>query len=347
MQMFKQFMLTISTLLLLASIPFFFWPSVAKTENQAQTTGLPMKVARYYWPGMYWVEIAAYKGWFKEAGLNVELIDTNHNYFASLQNTVDGKIDSGGFSLFDVMNFNAAGADLVMVVNCDNSFGAEAIVAKPVITTIAQLKGKTIGVDKGSYTEYILDIVLRQHGLKATDVAKIQLPGEQAAEEFGKGELDAITTWEPEVSATVTKWHGRKLFDTSEIPGISPNGQAFRRNFIKERPGDVQAYINVWHKTTLFIKENPQQAFAIIAGIYAVTPDEVEQFTRLDQIHTLRKNITAFSYGSGFQSLHGTAQQINHFLIEQGVIEQPLDSTEFIDARFIRTLNHSLRQKTL
>jgi hypothetical protein len=44
--MLKPFMLTTCTLLLLASIPFFFCPSVTETENQAQTTGLPVKVTR-------------------------------------------------------------------------------------------------------------------------------------------------------------------------------------------------------------------------------------------------------------------------------------------------------------
>jgi ABC-type nitrate/sulfonate/bicarbonate transport system substrate-binding protein len=64
----------------------------APVENTPQPSGEVMKVAKYYWPGMYWVEIAESKGWFREAGLNVELIDTNPDYFQSLQDTADGKI---------------------------------------------------------------------------------------------------------------------------------------------------------------------------------------------------------------------------------------------------------------
>lgn len=43
----------------------------------------PIRVSAYYWPSMYWVDIANKKGWFKEAGLNVEAVDTNANFFAS------------------------------------------------------------------------------------------------------------------------------------------------------------------------------------------------------------------------------------------------------------------------
>ncbi|WP_028865425.1 ABC transporter substrate-binding protein [Psychromonas aquimarina] len=343
--MIKKFLITSTALLLVIIIAMLTWQSAPEIENQAETTGLPMKVARYYWPGMYWVEIADKKGWFKEAGLNVELIDTNPDYYGSLQDVVNGKINSHGFSLFDVMSFNAVGADLVMVINCDNSSGAEAIVAKPAITAITDLKGKTIGVDIESYTEYILDTVLKRNGLIPADVNKIQLAGEQAAEEFSKGRLDAVVTWEPVVSEAVKQQHGRKLFDTSEIPGISPNGQVFRRSFIEQRPGDVQAYVNVWHRTTLFIKENPKEAFAIIAGIYKVTTDEVQDFARLDQILDLRDNITSFSYGAGFESMHGTARYIDNFLIDKGVSKGHLDSTKFIDATFIRSLMHSVQQE--
>ena len=134
------------------------------------------------------------------------------------------------------------------------------------------------------------------------------------------------------------KANGRKLFDTSEIPGISPNGQTFHRSFIEERPEDVQVYVNVWHKTTQFIKENPKEAFGIIADIYKVTLGEVQAFAQVDKILYLRDNLTAFSYGAGFESLHGTARQINNFMIKEGMIDKQLDSTEFLDARFIRTL---------
>ncbi len=345
--MSKKLVVVSGILLVLFMVGFVWWQSSPKVEAGPKTTGLPMKVAHYYWPGMYWIEIANKKGWFEEAGLNIELVDSNPNYWGFLQDTVDGKIDNNNFTLFDLIQFNAAGADLIMVTNGDNSTGIDAIVAKSSIATIADLKGKTIGVDKGTYLEYILDVVLRRYGLKPSDVTKVKIAGERAAEEFGKGKLDAIVTWEPVVSEAIAQGNGRKIFNTSEIPGISPAGLVFHRGFIKERPGDVQAYVNVWHKTTLFIKENPDEAFGLIAEIYDVSPDEVQAFSRLNQILALRENLTSFSYGAGFESLHGTALQINNFLIDQDVTKTQLDSMEFIDATFIRALNHSLQQEAL
>ena len=164
----------------------------------------------------------------------------------------------------------------------------------------------------------------------------------KVVDEVIKKNVDAVVVWEPVVTEIIKKANGRKLFDTSEIPGISPNGTAFRRSFIDERPGDVQAYVNVWFKTTLFIKENPREAFGIISQIYSQTPGEVQAFTQKDKILDLRENIVAYSFGSGFDSLHGAARKINNFLIENGITDKQMDSTEFIDARFLRILSESI-----
>ncbi len=317
---------------------YFLWQQYTPKEEGPKTTGLPMRVARYYWPGEYWVEIADKKGWFKEAGLNIQIIDTNPDYYKSLQDMVNGKIDVQGFSLFDVMSFNAGGADLALVINADTSLGSEAVVARQDIENIQDLRGKTIGVDISSYTDYILGVALNRAGLSTDDVTRINVPGEKAADEFIKGTIDAVVTWEPIVTEIIEKANGRKLFDTSEVPGISPNGQTFHRSFIEERPEDVQAYVNVWHKTTQFMKENPKDAFGIIADIYKITPGEAQAFAQVDKILYLRDNLTAFSYGAGFESLHGTARQINNFMINKGMTDKRFDSTEFLDARFIRAL---------
>ena len=81
----------------------------------SKTSGLPIKIARSYWPGTYWIDIADKKGWFAEASLNVELIDITADYVGSIDKTVARKIDTNSFTLFDLVKFNAKGAGLVMV----------------------------------------------------------------------------------------------------------------------------------------------------------------------------------------------------------------------------------------
>ena len=89
------------------------------------------------------------------------------------------------------------------------------------------------------------------------------------------------------------------------------------------------------------MKENPKEAFGIIAQVYDSTPGDVQAFGLLDKILDLRENTVSYSFGSGFESLHGAARKMNNFLIKNEVTDRQLDSTEFIDGRFLRTLSEN------
>ncbi|MDM8549661.1 ABC transporter substrate-binding protein [Desulfobacterales bacterium HSG2] len=307
-----------------------------KREERPKTTGKRMKVAKSYWPGLYWVAIADRKGWFEEAGLNVEVIDIYPDFIKSMNDMAEGKMDVSEFVLFDFMKFKLRGFDLVAVINNDISF-ADAIVAKSGIESIAGLKGKRVGLQKESFQEFMLSMVLEGNKLKPDDVIMAETQAEDT-EPFLRGAVDAIITWEPHVSEAVKKGNGRIIFNSSEIFGLIPDIIAFHRKFIKERPEDVQAFVKVWHKSTEFIKQNPGEAFGIIAGIYNKTPDEVQAFTRHVRILDMRDNRASFSFAAGFESLHGTARKISNFMIKKGMTKKRLDSTEFLDGRFIRRL---------
>ena len=100
-------------------------------RNPASPAPPPIKVAVQYWPGIYWLGIADEKGWFKEAGLNVQLVDTNTDYFASVKDFAKGRFDVNNLVLYDLLDSLAGGADLVGVINVDYSTGAEKLIARP------------------------------------------------------------------------------------------------------------------------------------------------------------------------------------------------------------------------
>lgn len=310
----------------------------SEEDARPKLTGLPIKAARYYWPGMYWVEIADKKGWFKEAGLNVELIDANPDYYKSLEDIASGVLDTNNFYLFDLLRYNLKGAGLVGVVYTDTSFGIDGIVAKQGIDTVRALQGKTIGVTLDSSHEYILSIVLQRNSLRLEDVTLVDMPGEKTLDAFLAGKIDAFVSWEPLLTEAVDKGKGIRLFDTSEIPGALPAVTVFSRKFIEERPADAQVFIGVWHKTAEFIKKNPQEAFEIIADIYKKSFAEAAGLAQMDKIVGLDDNVIAFSYGAGFESLHGAMRRINRFMLKKGIADIELDTLELLDDRFIHAL---------
>lgn len=306
-------------------------------EEKLQTSGEVMKVSVDYWPGNFWINIAEHKGWFEEAGLNVELINIHGKFIESQQDFINKKTDVHQLVLYDFVKFYEQGNQIKAVVDADITLGADGIVAKEDIKDVADLEGKTIGVIPNSFLEFMLDVALKKSDLSLEDVNLVEFYGEEI-DVFVNGDIDAIVTWEPFMSQAVKKSGGNKIFDTSEVQGVLSNVISFHQSFIDERPNDVQVYVNTWYRTTEFIKENPNEAFDIVADIYDVPVDDVSAFAKQVKILDLRDNEIAFSYATSFESLHGTSREINNFMIKQGITEKRLDGVDFLDSRFIKEI---------
>ena len=338
MALMRRSLLAGAVLVALASLlTWFTWRQLHPTVRAPKTSGFPLRVVRAYRPGQFWVELAERQGWFQEAGLHVELAEPapDDAGFAAL---AAGTADAQAGALFDLIAARLHDADLVMIVNCDQSFGADGIVSRADIESVQGLRGKRIGVARGTAAEFLLSVVLQRRGLRLQDVAPVDLRGQALVDGFAYGDVDAVVAAEPLLTEVVRRGSGRRLFDTSELPGVAADGYAVRRELIERRAADAQAFVAVWHRAATFLREHPEEAFAILAEAYQKRPGAIQAFAQRFALPGLRENLTAFAYARGFESLHGAARHINAFLIQQGATDQELDSTEFLDAQFLRAL---------
>lgn len=309
-----------------------------RVPASAPPAGPPIRVGAYYWPGMYWVDIAHKKGWFKEAGLNVERVDTNADYFASFDAFFADKLDIVGFTQFDFILHNARGRHAVGFLACDYSNGAEVLVARAGINRIKDLAGKTLGLSKATYLEYIWAAAARQAGLKPDAARIVDTPGETAGKLLADGEADAILTWEPYATQALTAAKGARLFDTTQTAGLSWSVYAAKPEFLARRAAEVRAFVRVWLRTTQFMRENPDAAYAIVAEVNKKSLAEVRDFATKDHVLDLRDNLTAFSFATGYNSLHGSTRQMNDYLAQHGLVTARLETTGLFDPRFVSEL---------
>lgn len=298
------------------------------------STGPTIRLAAYYWPGMYWVDIAAAKGWFAEAGLDVRVVDTNPDYYGSLTDVVEGRLDVAGFTLFDQLSQIAAGHDLTAVAVLDVSVGIEKLVGRPGLERLEDLAGRRLGLPRGTYMEYQFETAAHQFGLDPAAVQVVDLAAELAPGALARGEVDAIFTWEPYASQAVAAG-GRTLFDSSRIPGLSSSVLALRPEFVRARRADVAAMLRVWHRATQFLHEHPAEAFRIVADTNRQPIEDVARLPQQDRILDLEENYRSFSYPAGFDSLHGSLRRINDFLVDKGRTSRHFNSQAILDPSFV------------
>lgn len=88
------------------------------------------------------------------------------------------------------------------------------------ITQLSQLKGKRIGVHRGSSSHYLLVQAVRKAGLQWTDIQPIWLSPADARAAFQKGAIDAWAIWDPYYASTQVE-DKAKVLTTGQ--SLSPN----------------------------------------------------------------------------------------------------------------------------
>ncbi len=289
------------------------------------------------WPGWFPWQVAFEQGLFSDASLDVEL-----KYFESYTDSLNalkaGQIDANAQTLNDTIASVAAGSEQVVVLTNDNSTGNDQIIVKPGISTIAELKGKKIGVEEGTVDHFLLLLGLEKAGLGSEDISLQPLLTDAAAAAFSAGRLDAVGVFAPFTTTALELKGSKALFTSADHPGAIPDHLVVGKEFADARASDVQGLVDVWFKTLDWIKDNPEEAIAIMAERAGVSTDEYRDYEKGTTLFTLEQNLEAFEPGDDMKHLSFAARTISKFLKDNGLIETEPDLDGLLDATFVKAV---------
>jgi NitT/TauT family transport system substrate-binding protein len=219
---------------------------------------------------------------------------------------------------------------------CDETNGAESLIARPGIETVADLAGKTLALPRGTYLDSMWSVIAARAQLPTGAVATIDVPGEQAVQALESGRADAAFTWEPYAGIGIAAVNGNRPWDSSRIRGLSPAVLAVRRDFAEKRGDDISKIVAVWHRTTEYLRANPDAAYAIVAGVNKKSAAEVREFAKLDRVLDLRDNLSLFAFAPGMESLHGSFRQMADFIHAEGIATGRVDSAAVLNSYWVQ-----------
>lgn len=312
------------------------------TEPAPPAQPQSLRVGASFWPGQFWVDIAHHRGWFAEAGLKVEWVDTNADYFASLEDVAAGRLDVAAFALFDLVAYETRDADLVGFLASDTSAGAESLIARPGIAHVRDLAGRRLGLSKGTYLEYLWHLASERAHLDPGSVQIVDLQSETAGAALASGTVDAILAWEPFAGEALAAVGGRRLFSTAEIPGALWAVYATRREVVETRGEEIAAFVRVWRRTDAWMRANPAEALAIVAQVNGRPVEAVRAMLLKDQVLDVGDNRRAFAYAPGFDSLHGAARRFNDFQLGVGATNRRVDTARMLRGDFVHALSDEM-----
>jgi taurine transport system substrate-binding protein len=210
------------------------------------------------------------------------------------------------------------------------------------VSTVADLKGKTIATPFGTTSHYALLNALKLAGLSASDVTLLDMGGQDIAAAWSRGDIDATYIWSPALDECV-KNDGVIITNDGELAeqGITiPEIAVARTEFAEQYPSLVTAYVKALIQVYDVVKNNPDQATSDVAAWEGITEENAKgQVT--DNIWVSGEDqLTADYLGTAGSKgkLADTLKTIADFHAEQGNLSSAPDLATFqnaIDTSFV------------
>ncbi len=225
----------------------------------------PLRIFYFTWIGFGPLFVAQEKGFFGREGVQVELINIE-DHTAAFSGLFAGQVDAIAAGTQDVLTDAEPDQDrLICVLPTDQSRGADGILATRDIRSIADLKGKSVAVLRGSVQQFYLAVLLKEVGLSEADLEVVDLPADDCAQAFMMQEVDAAVTYEPWLTPGKNTEHGHLLTDSSKQPGLITDCLATTAGVLSDRREEFKAVGRAWAAAVDYFKAHPEEAIGIMA----------------------------------------------------------------------------------
>jgi NitT/TauT family transport system substrate-binding protein len=305
-----------------------------KASSGSKSEG-PIEIALSPWPGWFFWYYVQDGGYFEKNDVDVEL-KWFPVYSDSLQALSTGQVDANSQTLSDTIAPLSKGIDLKAVLVNDNSNGGDAIVSKPGIGSIKDLKGKTVATELGTVDHLLLLTALDKAGLTETDINYVNMTVNDAAPAFITGKVDASVLWEPFQTTAVKEGKGKILFSSKETPGLIPDLLVFKADVVKNRSEDVQKIVNAWFDALADFQKDPTKGIEIMAKYAEQTPEEYKLGLDSIKLFSAEDNVNAFKDGDTLESLSYTGAKTAKFLKKLDMISEVPDLKPLLESKFVK-----------
>lgn len=211
--------------------------------------------------------VAYAKGFFKNVGLDVTLQKYTSGKSALNEGVLKSAVDLGTTAETPIVHASLVGEKLYVAATIGTSTKNLAIVARKDkgISIPSDLKGKKIGVTKGTNGEFFLDSFLLFNKIMDSEVEIVNLKPEETVKSLVYGDVDAFSAWNPHLLKAQEELgdNGIIFYDKSiytwtwSIVG--------KEEYVKNNPETIKKVVRALANAGKFMSESPAESTRIVA----------------------------------------------------------------------------------
>lgn len=287
------------------------------------------------WVGFGPLYLAQEKGFFKDAGVAVEL-----NVLTGLaeRNSAlkSGQID-GLAAPVDYFVLSAGNhLETTIVMEIDESVGGDGIVANKSIQKFQDLKGKKVAFQRGLPSEFFLRALLQNNGMRLEELNAIDMETAQAGAAFIAKQIDAAAVWEPWLTKAKEQGGGHILASTKEYPNLIVDCIAFNKDVVAQHPEEVQKIVNAIFRAIDYWKAHPDEANTIMAPHFQVDAAKYALILSGAKFADLARNQQYLGSASAPGPIFDVAKRASTIWMDAKVIQVPVKPEAIISTSFVQ-----------
>lgn len=271
------------------------------------------------WPGYELLYLAQQLDLYKQAGLNVEIVQLSSladTQRAFLQERIDGMAST----LIEASVVASRSAQPLQIgLISDYSAGADVIIARHHIRNMQGLKGQVVGAELQSLGVVLLARALASNGMGFADIRLRNVEQADVLQAMASGDVQAVVSYPPESVKLLDKTGHHVVFSSTEIPNEIIDVVVFRTGRQVDAAW-LQKFRAVWHQAYSYWQANPLEAVALMAKREGLSAQEFNQALAGMQVLDIQQQEALLAEGSGLlQTIVGTCDVL------QNVVQMNID----------------------
>jgi len=290
----------------------------------------PLRVGVTVWPGYEPLFLAQSLGYYEGHPIQLITFPSASEVTRAYRNRA---IDVAALTADEVLQISETLADQRIILVCDTSNGADAVLAKPQFQTMQDLRGKRVGFEDNALGAYMLARALAKSGMTAEDVIAIPVVLEEHEHAYASGLVDAVVTFEPRRARLLTAG-AHIVFDSSQIPGEIVDVLLAPPELVEADDARLAALINGWFRALDYLEQQPQDAAQRIAPREQITPDDFLASLQFIELPDRAENLRLL--GDSEDNLSATLLRLQEAMIANKLLSNADEIKLVLDDRFIR-----------
>lgn len=289
----------------------------------------PLRIVSSPWPGYEPLYLARDLGYLdaKQFILN-ELPSSN----ITLEAFSNGSADIATITLDETLALLAQGKKVRILAVMDVSNGADAVMAKPNIRTLADLKGKRIAVINIPLGVFMLSRTLDAAGLTAKDVSVVLMPEDKHEKAYLQNKIDVAVTFEP-FKTKLAQAGARKLFDSSSIPNEIFDLLVVSEEVYQSRREELCQFTRQWFRAQEYVQMNAQEAGQRMSKRMGIDPGLYREMMNGLLVPAREENLRLLSGNS--PAILKPAQKLAQSMLEAKLLPVAVDPAAVLAPEFL------------